>query len=83
MKFVNIREFRSKLAEFIESEEEIVITRYGKPISKLAPIRPVSYADLAREMGKVFEEAGVTRKEALAALDDVRAEARAKRTSRR
>lgn len=83
MKFVNIRELRSKLAELIESGEEIVITRYGKPVSRLAPIHPVAYADLAREMGKIFEEAGVTQKEALDALEDVRSEARAKRAPRR
>ncbi len=83
MKFVNIREFRERLAEFVDSEEEVVITRYGKPISKLAPIKPVTYADLAREMGKAFAEAGITKNDALAALEEVRAEARSRRASRR
>lgn len=83
MKFVNVRECRLKLAELLDSQEEVVITRYGRPISRLTPITPVTYADLAQEMGKAFREAGVTQKEALAALEDVRKEARTQRTHRR
>jgi len=83
MKFVNVRECRLKLAELIDSQEEVVITRYGKPISRLTPITPVTYADLAQEMGAAFHGSGVTEKEALGALEDVRKEARFKRTYRR
>ena len=60
-----------------------MITRYGKPISRLTPITPVTYADLAREMGESFRGAGVTEKEALGALEEVRKEGRLKRTYRR
>jgi antitoxin (DNA-binding transcriptional repressor) of toxin-antitoxin stability system len=83
MKFVNVREFRLKLSELIDSQEEVVITRYGKPVSKLAPITPVTYADMAREMGEAFREAGVTKKAALDALEAFREAARAKRARRR
>lgn len=83
MKFVNVREVRLKLAELIDSEEEVVITRYGKPVSRLVPVTPVTHADLAVAMGKAFREAGITQEEALAALEAVRDEARRKRPSRR
>jgi prevent-host-death family protein len=83
MKFVNVREVRLKLAELIDSEEEVVITRYGKPVSRLVPVSPVTHADLAVEMGKAFREAGITQEEALAALEAVRAEARRSKRPRR
>lgn len=83
MKFVNVREARLHFSELLDSKEDVVVTRYGKPIKRLVAVPEVTYADLAREMGKAFRDAGITKKEALAALEDVRKEARLKRPRRR
>lgn len=83
MKFVNVREFRLKVSEFLGSPEPIIITRYGKPISRLEPVTPPGYAELATEMGKAFHQVGITQDEALEALREVRRSRSRSRARRR
>ena len=77
MNFTSVREFKAKASEFLAKREPVVITRYGKPIAVLSPVEEKSAAALLLELREVLEEAGVSKKEALRALDEVRKEIRA------
>lgn len=85
MRFVNVREFKLRATQLLKVKDEVVITRYGKPIARLVPVTEQSVAELLAEMGDLFADAGVTKKEALAALEEVRRERRParRRASRR
>lgn len=72
MQFVNVREFKIHATKYLNSQEEVVITKYGKPIARLVPETAESLSDLIAAMGQVLKEAGVTRNDALAALGRVR-----------
>lgn len=74
MRFVNVREFKLRATQLLKAKDEVVITRYGKPIARLVPITEQSVGDLLAEMGDLFRDAGVTKKDALEALEDVRRE---------
>lgn len=76
MRFVNVREFKLRATQLLKAKDEVVITRYGKPIARLVPVTEQSVEELLAEMGDLFADAGVTKKEALAALEDVRREKR-------
>ena len=74
MRFVNVREFKLKTTQYLKANEELVITRYGKPIARLVPETEETLGDVVRAMGRIFREAGVTKKEALEALESARRE---------
>ena len=40
MRRVNIHEAKTQLSKLISAGEEVIIARYGKPVSRLVPIRP-------------------------------------------
>lgn len=42
MRQVNIHEAKTQLSRLIASGEEVVIARYGEPVARLIPIRPLS-----------------------------------------
>lgn len=68
LKFVGVREFKEKLTGFLGKQEEVVVTRHGKPVARVVPVRKGSPEDLLLEIGIVLSEAGVSKKEALRAL---------------
>lgn len=72
MVFVNVREFKINATRYLKTTEEIVITRYGKPIARLVPETEESVSDLLTAMGSILKDAGITRKEALAAAQRAR-----------
>ncbi len=72
MKFVNVREFKMRASAYLRAGEEIVITRYGKPIARVLPETEETIVDALRAMGQILRDAGVTKKEALAALQRAR-----------
>lgn len=74
MRFVNVREFKLRATQLLKAKDEVIITRYGKPIARLVPVTEQSIGDILSEMGDLFREAGVTKKQALDALDEVRRE---------
>jgi len=51
-----------------------VVTRYGKPIAVVTPVVEKSSAELLLSMRQVLDEAGISKKEALKALEEVREE---------
>lgn len=72
MKFVGVREFKARAAAYLKAGEELVITRYGKPIAQVVPETEKTIVDALRAMGRILREAGVTEKEAQAALQRAR-----------
>ncbi|HUP50361.1 MAG TPA: type II toxin-antitoxin system Phd/YefM family antitoxin [Thermoanaerobaculia bacterium] len=65
MKTTTIREFRSKIAELISSEDSVIVTRHGKPAAVLfslrdpkkipAELRRKLYVAMASEIAKQLE----------------------------
>lgn len=46
----------SRLLDRVEKGEEIVITRRGKPVARLAPVRPALESERARETVERIKE---------------------------
>jgi prevent-host-death family protein len=42
MRQVNIHEAKTQLSKLIADGEEVVIARYGEPVARLVPIRPIA-----------------------------------------
>jgi prevent-host-death family protein len=68
MKFVGVREFKENLTGLLGKKEEVVVTRHGKPIARIVPVKKGSPEDLLLEIGMVLEGAGVSKEDALRAL---------------
>ncbi len=74
MKFVGVREFKQDAVRFLNEGKEIVVMKRKKPIARLTPIRENTPEALLLDIGRVLNEAGVTKEEALRALDRARRE---------
>lgn len=72
MRFVNVREFRLKATQFLKANEEVVITRYGKPVARLIPEKAETLLGAIEQMGNLLREAGITEAEAVLALEQAR-----------
>ena len=70
MKTTSIRDFRSRIAEWIESDEPVLVTRHGKNAAVLYPlhdpkkipieIRRKLFLDITDAIGKELDAKGVT-----------------------
>ena len=74
MKYVGVRELKESFISYLNSGEEIVITKRKKPIARISPIKRNSPESALLEMGRVLSEAGVAEKDALKVLKQVRKE---------
>ena len=74
MKYVGVREFKQDAVRYLNQGDEIVVMKRKKPIARLTPIGENTPEALLIEIGRVLNEAGVTEKEALRALDRARRE---------
>lgn len=74
MKVASVREFKTKATQYLNDPEEIVVTRHGKPIAVLTHVSSNSAGALLLQLRAVLKEAGITKKEALAALEEARKE---------
>jgi antitoxin (DNA-binding transcriptional repressor) of toxin-antitoxin stability system len=74
MKFVGVREFKQDAVRYLNEGNEIVVMKRKKPIARLTPIQENTPEALLLEIGRVLNEAGVTKKEALRALERARRE---------
>lgn len=72
MRFATVRDFKSRATQYLKSGEEICITRRGKPVAVMAPVRPATPEAAYLEMSRIVDDAGITKKEMLALLDEVR-----------
>ena len=74
MKYVGVRELKESFISYLNSGEEIVITKRKKPIARISPIKKNSPEEALLEIGRILAEAGVTEKDALRVLKQVRKE---------
>jgi antitoxin (DNA-binding transcriptional repressor) of toxin-antitoxin stability system len=74
MKFVGVREFKQDVVRYLNEGNEIVVMKRKKPIARLTPVQDKSAEVILLEIGRVLSEAGVSKKEALRALDRARRE---------
>ena len=69
MKFVGVREFKQDVVKYLNEGNEIVVTKHKKPIARLTPVQKDSAEIILLEIGRVLAEAGISKKNALKALD--------------
>jgi len=74
MEFVTARDFKMKANKYINDKEDIVITKYGKPVAILSPIDQDTVEDIFFRMKSIFREASVSKNDALRALEEARKE---------
>jgi antitoxin (DNA-binding transcriptional repressor) of toxin-antitoxin stability system len=74
MKFVGVREFKQDVVKYLNEGDEIVVTKRKKPIARLLPVQKNSAEIVLLEIGRVLADAGVSKKEALKALERARRE---------
>ena len=74
MRFVNVKRFAASTTKYINGKDDVVITRYGKPISILSRVDASSPEELFLRMKDVVNNAGLKKKEVLKALDSIRKE---------
>ncbi len=74
MKFIGVREFKQDAAKYLNEGEEIVVMKRKKPIARLVPVREQTVEIIILEIGRVLNDAGISREEALKALDLARKE---------
>jgi len=74
MKFVGVREFKQDAVRYLNEGNEIVVMKRKKPIARVTPIEENTPEALLLDIGRVLNEAGVTKEEALRALEKARQE---------
>ena len=74
MKFVGVREFKQDVVKYLNEGNEIVVMKRKKPIARLLPVQKNSAEIVLLEIGRVLAEAGISKKEALKALERARRE---------
>ena len=74
MKFVGVRELNQDAVKYLNEGDEIVVMKRKKPIARLVPVQENSTEMVFLEIGRVLNDAGITEKEALKALDLARKE---------
>jgi len=74
MKFVGVREFKQDAVRYLNEGNEIVVMKRKKPIARLTPIQENTPEALLLDIGRVLNEAGVTKEEALRAIERARRE---------
>ena len=72
MKFVGVREFKQDVVKYLNEGNEIVVMKRKKPIARLTPVQKNSPEIILLEIGRILSEAGISKKEALKALERAR-----------
>jgi len=74
MKFVGVREFNQDAVKYLNDGDEIVVMKRKKPIARLVPVQENTAEMVFLEIGRVLNDAGISEKEAMKALDLARQE---------
>ena len=74
MKYIGVRELKESFISYLNSGEELVITKRKKPIARISPIKENSPEAALLEIGRILAEAGITEKDAMKTLKQVRRE---------
>lgn len=72
MRYASVRDFKLNATKYLKRREEVYITRRGKPVAVLSPVRPKSPEAAMIEMGRLVQEAGFSRRQVLDLLDEAR-----------
>ncbi len=72
MKYVGVREFKQDAVKYVNDGTEIVILKRKKPVARLVPVKDKTAEMVLLEIGRVLSEAGISKAEALKALDRAR-----------
>ena len=72
MKFIGVREFKQGAVKYLNDGDEIVVMKRKKPIARVVPVKEKTAEMLLLEIGRVFNDAGISKKEVLKALDQAR-----------
>lgn len=74
MKTATVRDFKMNASRYFGGNDDVVVTRRGRPVALVTPVPTGSIQSILLEMRSILKSAGITRQEALAALEDVRKE---------
>ena len=74
MKFVGVREFKQDAVKYLNDGDEIVVMKRKKPIARLVPVQENTAEMVFLEIGRELNDAGISEKEAMKALDLARQE---------
>jgi len=74
MKFVGVREFKQDAVQYFHEGSDIVVMKRKKPLARLVPVREKTAEMVLLEIGRILNEARISEKEALKALDRARQE---------
>ena len=74
MKLASVRDFKTQTTKYLSADEEVVVTRHGKPIAVLTHVKFDSPGALLLGLRTVLKQAGISKKELLRELDEARRE---------
>jgi antitoxin (DNA-binding transcriptional repressor) of toxin-antitoxin stability system len=74
MKFASVRDFKLHATRYLKGRSDVYITRRGKPVAVLSPLKEKSPEKVMAEMGQILREAGISKKELLDILEEAREE---------
>lgn len=72
MKTATVRDFKMNASRYLGGKDEVVVTRRGRAVALVTPVPTGSARSMMLEIGSILRQAGITKQEALAALDSVR-----------
>lgn len=74
MKFATVRDFKLHATRYLKGRSDIYITRRGRPVAVLSPLREKSPEKAMAEMGQIIRKARLSKKELLELLEEARKE---------
>ena len=74
MKEATVRDFRLHTTKFLGVSEEVVVTRYGRPVAVLTPVKKDSPGSLLLSLQRLLKNSGISKRAALKALAEARRE---------
>jgi len=75
---VGVREFRQGLADYIDQEEPVTVTRHGRAVGLFIPVHRdreaevAAYAEAARKASNLLSEMGLSEDEVVVEFDALR-----------
>jgi hypothetical protein len=69
---VNVKEFSIRTTKYLNSKEDVVVTKYGKPMAIVNKIEKDSIQEVLLELKRLMKEAKISKAELLRTLDEVR-----------
>ena len=74
MKTATVRDFKLNASRYLGGREDVVVTRRGQPLAVVTPVPTGSPRSILLGIRGIFRAAGITRRDALKALDEARRE---------